>query len=93
MNEDMFEAFINQTLDAVLATVPVQLQEVEQNGVEWKVENPKEFVYGFVVGTALSMGGALLSAQSEGMPTPEEQMKVRDAVYDRIPDIRERIFG
>ena len=92
MSEDILETLINQTLDGALATIPMHLQEIEQNKEELKVDNPKEFVYGLVMGMALAMGSALLSAQSGDMPTPEDQMKVRDIVYKKIPDIRARIF-
>ena len=51
-----------------------------------------EFVFGVVMGMALGMSGAILSAQKE-MPTAEDQMKIRDIVYKHIPDIRERIFN
>jgi len=45
-----------------------------------------------VMGMALGMSGALLSAQEE-IPTVEEQMKVRDIIYKYIPEIREQIFS
>jgi len=93
MDEDMLETLVNQTLDGALATIPMHLQEIEQNREELKVDNPKEFVYGLVMGMALAMGSALLSSQSGDMPTPEDQMRVRDTVYKKIPDIRARIFG
>ncbi len=56
------------------------------------MENPQEFVYGIVMGMALGVSGAILSAQKE-MPTTEDQMKVKDIVYKYIPEIRERIFS
>jgi len=49
------------------------------------------FVYGIVMGMALGVSGAILSAQKE-MPTAEDQIKVRDIIYKHIPEIRERIF-
>jgi hypothetical protein len=45
-----------------------------------------------IMGMALGMSGAILSAQKEA-PTPEDQIKVRDIVYKNIPQIRERIFS
>jgi len=93
MDEDALETLISQTLDGALATIPMHLQEIEQNKGELKVDSPKEFVYGLVMGMALAMGSALLSSQSGDMPTPEDQMRVRDIVYKKIPDIRARIFG
>jgi len=59
---------------------------------DYSVKNPEEFVYGIVMGMALGMSGAILSAQ-EKPPTPEDQMRVRDIIYKHIPEIRERIFN
>lgn len=56
------------------------------------MENPQEFVYGVVMGMALGMSGAILSAQKE-IPNVEDQIRVRDIVYTHIPEIRERIFN
>ncbi len=92
MGEDEIEALINKALDAALSVVPMQLQEIEQHNEELRVENPKEFVYGFVMGMALAMGSSFLSMQSEGTPTPEDEMRIRDIVHKKIPDIRARIF-
>jgi len=41
---------------------------------------------------SLGMASALMTAQRQGVPTPEDQMKIRDLVYKKIPLIRERIF-
>ena len=41
------------------------------------------------------LGGISALAQMKGgkeMPTPQEQTKIRDMVYKRVPQIRERIF-
>jgi hypothetical protein len=43
------------------------------------------------MGMALGMAGALMTAQ-RGIPTLEDQLKVRDLVYKKIPSIREQIF-
>ena len=66
--------------------------EIKENKETLKVEDPKEFVYGMIMGMALGLSGAVLSAQKEA-PTPEDQIKVRDIVYKNIPQIRERIFN
>ena len=68
------------------------MEEIKQNQETLKVEEPKEFVYGMIMGMALGMSGAILSAQKEA-PTTEDQIKVRDIVYKNIPQIRERIFS
>ena len=92
MSEDQLEEIILQTINGAVATIPAYLEEIKQNKEILKVEDPKEFVYGIVMGMALGMSGAILSAQKES-PTAEDQMKVRDIVYKHIPEIRERIFN
>jgi len=92
MNEEQMEMLITQTINGAVATIPAYLDDINQNQEILKVENPKEFVYGMVMGMVLGMSGALLSAQ-EDIPTPEEQMKVRDIIYKYIPEIREQIFS
>jgi len=92
MSEDQLETLITQTINGAVATIPSYLEEIKENKEIFKVENPKEFVFGIVMGMALGMSGAILSAQKE-MPTEEEQVKVRDIIYKYIPEIRERIFN
>ena len=92
MSEDQLETLIIQVINGAVTTIPSYLDEIKENKDVLKVENPQEFVYGIVMGMALGMGGAILSAQKE-MPTEEDQMKIRDIVYKHIPEIRERIFS
>ena len=92
MSEDQLETLIIQTINGAVATIPSYLEEIKENKEIFKVENPKEFVYGIVMGMALGMSGAIMSAQKE-MPTEEDQIKVRDIIYKHIPEIRERIFN
>jgi len=92
MGEDQLEELIIQTINGAVATIPSYLEEIKENKEIFKVENPKEFVYGIVMGMALGMSGAIMSAQKE-IPTEEDQMKVRDIIYKHIPEIRERIFN
>ena len=92
MSEDPLEAIILQTINGAIATIPGYLQEIKENKDTLKVENAEEFVYGIVMGMALGMSGAILSAQDKP-PTNEDQMRVRDIIYKHIPDIRERIFN
>ncbi|NND86836.1 MAG: hypothetical protein HKM23_05890 [Nitrosopumilus sp.] len=92
MGEDQLDMIIVQTINGAMSTIPSYLEEIKENKETFKVENPKEFVYGIVMGMALGMGGAILSAQKE-IPTAEDQMRVRDIVYKHIPEIRERIFN
>ncbi len=94
MSEDeQLEQLIIQTLDGVLQMVPMYVQEVEQNKAELKVENVKEFVYGIIMGMALGMAGTTIAALRQGMPSEQDQTKIRDMVYSKIPQIRERIFS
>ena len=92
MSEDPLEAIILQTINGAIATIPGYMEEIKQNKDTLKVENAQEFVYGIVMGMALGMSGAILSAQDKP-PTNEDQMRVRDIIYKHIPDIRERIFN
>ena len=91
MSEEQLEMLITQTINGAIATIPSYLEEIKENKDTLKVDNPQEFVYGIVMGMALGMSGAILSTQKE-VPTPEDQIKVRDMIYKYIPDIRERIF-
>lgn len=92
MSEDQLETLIIQTINGAVATIPSYLEEIKENKDIFKVKNPQEFVYGIVIGMALGMSGAIMSAQKE-MPTEEDQIKVRDIIYKHIPEIRERIFN
>lgn len=92
MSEDQFEEIIIQVINGAVSTIPAYLEDIKENKDTLKVKNPQEFVYGIVMGMALGMGGAILSAQKE-VPTAEDQMKIRDIVYKHIPEIRERIFN
>jgi hypothetical protein len=92
MSEDQLEELIIQVINGAVTTIPAYLDEIKENKDVLKVENPQEFVYGIVMGMALGMGGAILSAQKE-MPTEDDQIKIRDIVYKHIPEIRERIFS
>lgn len=92
MSEEQLEMLITQTINGAMATIPAYLEEIKENKEVLKVENPQEFVYGIVMGMALGMSGAILSAQQEA-PTVEDQTKVRDIIYKHIPEIREQIFS
>ncbi len=92
MSEEELENIIEQTINGAISTIPAYMDEIKENKETLKVENPKEFVYGMVMGMALGISGAILSAQKDA-PTPEDQIKVRDVVYKNIPQIRERIFN
>ena len=92
MNDEELETVIEQAINGAVLTIPAYMDEIKENKEIFKVEDPKEFVYGLVMGMALGLSGAIFSAQ-EPPPTPEDQIKVRDLVYKNIPQIRERIFN
>jgi hypothetical protein len=92
MSEEQLEELIIQVINGAVTTIPSYLEEIKANKETLKVENSQEFVYGIVMGMALGMGGAILSAQEE-TPTEKDQIKIRDIVYRHIPEIRERIFN
>jgi len=94
MSEDQqLEELIIQTLDGTISTIPIYMQEIEQNKAELHVEDVKEFVFGVIVGMALGMAGTAIAALRNGMPSEQDQIKVRDMVYAKIPQIRERIYS
>ena len=90
--DEQLEQLIEQTIQGATATIPAHLQEIEQNKEVLKVNDPKEFVYGLIMGMGLGMASALMTTITNQMPTPEEQIKVRDMIYKKIPQIREQIF-
>jgi len=92
MSDEELKEIIEQTINGAMMTIPAYMDEIKENKEIFKAEDPKEFVYGMIMGMALGMSGAILSAQKKE-PTPEDQIKVRDIVYKNIPQIRERIFN
>lgn len=91
--EEQIEQLIIQTLDGALSMVSAYINEVEQNKDELKVENVKEFVYGMIMGMTLGMASTAVATLRQGMPTEEDQVKIRDLIYSKIPMVRERIFS
>jgi len=92
MSDEELKEIIEQTINGAMMVIPAYMDEIKENKEIFKVEDPKEFVYGMIMGMALGMSGAILTAQKKE-PTPEDQIKVRDIVYKNIPQIRERIFN
>ncbi len=93
MSEDeQLEMLIEQTINGAMATIPAHLEEIEQNKEELKVTDPKEFVYGIIMGMALGMASTALATIKQDMPSPEDQLKIRNMVFSKIPQIREEIF-
>ncbi len=93
MSEDeQLEMLIEQTINGAVATIPTHLEEIEQNKDTLKVNDPKEFVYGIIMGMALGMASTALASLKQEMPTTEDQLKIRNMVFSKIPQIREEIF-
>ncbi|MEM3143445.1 MAG: hypothetical protein QXW91_02315 [Candidatus Nitrosotenuis sp.] len=93
MSDEQIDELIVQTLDGAIAMIPAYMDEVEKSKSDLKVKDAKEFVYGMIMGMALGMASAAVAALRQNMPSEEEQMKIRDMVYSKIPLVRERIFG
>lgn len=93
MSEDeQLQMLIEQTINGAMATIPIHLEEIEQNKDALKVNDPKEFVYGIIMGMALGMASTALASLKQEMPTTEDQLKIRNMVFSKIPEIREEIF-
>ncbi|MFN3653859.1 MAG: hypothetical protein ACK4TO_00850 [Candidatus Nitrosotenuis sp.] len=90
---DQLEELITQTLDGALQAIPMYMQEFEESKSQLQVGDVKEFVFGVIVGMALGMASTAVAALRQGMPTEEDQTKIRDIIYSKIPQIRERIFS
>lgn len=94
MSEDeQIDQIINQTLEGAFAMIPSYLSEVELSKDDLKVSDPKEFVYGMIMGMSLGMASAAVATIRQAMPSEADQIKIRDMVYSKIPIVRERIFG
>jgi len=91
-DDEQLEMLIEQTIAGAIATIPSHLQEIEQNRDELKIKDPKEFVYGLIMGMALGIASISLTTIKQKMPTEEDQLKIRNMVLSKIPKIREEIF-
>jgi len=91
-DDEQLEMLIEQTIAGAIATIPSHLQEIEQNQNELKIKDPKEFVYGLIMGMALGIASISLTTIKQKMPTEEDQLKIRNMVLSKIPKIREEIF-
>ncbi len=91
-DDEQIEMLIDQTIAGAISTIPSHLQEIEQNQDELKIKDPKEFVYGLIMGMALGIASISLTTIKQKMPTEEDQLKIRNMVLSKIPKIREEIF-
>ena len=66
MSEDeQLEMLIEKTINGAMATIPIHLEEIEQNKDTLKVNDPKEFVYGIIIGMALGMASTALASMKQ----------------------------
>lgn len=92
MSEDeQLEMLINQTLNGAISTIPDHMENIEKNKELLKVEDSKEFAYGMIIGMAFGMSSALITTQ-KGIPTEEDQLKIREIIYKNVDNIRDKIF-
>jgi len=91
-DDEQIEMLIDQTIAGAISTIPSHLQEIEQNQDDLKIKDPKEFVYGLIMGMALGIASISLTTIKQKMPTEEDQLKIRNMVLSKIPKIREEIF-
>ena len=92
--EEQLQAIVDKTIENAIMNLDNYQNEVNASNDILKVKEMKEYVFGLIMGQVL-LGGISALAQMKGgkeMPTPQEQTKIRDMVYKRVPQIRERIF-
>ena len=94
--EKQLEAMVTQRVELAISQKAAYFKEIEASNEILKIKDPKEFVFGLIMGQILGLGVAALAqmkaASGQGNPTPQDQMKVRDMAYKLVPQIRERIF-
>ena len=94
--EKQLEVMINQTVELAISQKDAYFKEIEASNHILKIKDPKEFVFGLIMGQILGLGVAALAqmkaASGQGNPTPQDQMMVRDMAYKLVPQIRKRIF-
>ena len=87
------KALLDMMLDGTSTVIPTYMAEIEQHRHELGVRDLKEFVYGMMVGSAMALGSTMFAAQPDGMPTAEDQAKMTKMIFDRMPEMREKVFG
>ena len=90
--DEQLEQLIEQTIQGAVSTISTHLEEIEQNKQILKINDPKEFVYGLIMGMSLGMASAFMTTITNQVPTLEQQIKIRDLIYKKIPQIKEQIF-
>ena len=94
--EEDLQAMITNTVELAITQKDAYFKEIEASNQLLNIKDPKEYVFGLIMGQVLMGGIAALAQmkmqQGQGNPTPQDQMKVRDMAYKLVPQIRERIF-
>jgi len=94
--EKQLEVMVTQTVELAISQKDAYFKEIDASNEILKIKDPKEFVFGLIMGQILGLGVAALAqmkaSSGQGNPTPQDQMKVRDMAYKLVPQIRERIF-
>ena len=90
--EEQLQQMVDQTIEMAIMNIDAYMKEIEASNEILKIKDPKEFVFGLIMGQILGLGVAALAQMKGGNPTPQDQMQVRDMAYKRVPQIRERIF-
>ena len=90
--DEQLQTMINQTIELAITQKDAYLKEIETSNDILKIKDKNEFVFGLIMGQVLGLGIAALTQIKQGQPTPEDQIKIRDIVYNTGPQIRERIF-
>ena len=94
--EKQLEVMVTQTVELAISQKDAYFKEIDASNEILKIKDPKEFVFGLIMGQILGLGVAALAqmkaASGQGNPTPQDQMMIRDMAYKLVPQIRERIF-
>ena len=91
MSSDQLEMLIEQTINGAIATIPEQIKEIDQQKDALQIGDPKEFVYGLIMGMSMGLAGAFISA-SKGVPTEEDQLMIKNIIFKKMSVVREQIF-
>ena len=87
----MLEELVKRTIEGAIQSIPAHLYEVEASKDILKVVDKNEFVYGLVMGMGLGMATAAVTTLKKQIPTSEDMMRIKNAVYKMVPEIRKSI--